>query len=75
MYTMCPPGYHYNGFMATPALGRRMIGYTLGISLWTYQSASTASRERCMYKQVVSHKGTLQYICLSSLKSAEITSV
>ncbi len=21
---MCPPGYHHNGFMATPELGHRM---------------------------------------------------
>ncbi len=27
--TMCPPGYHHNGFMATPELGHRMYGYTL----------------------------------------------
>ena len=24
---MCPPGYHHNGFMATPELGHRMYGY------------------------------------------------
>ena len=23
--TMCPPGYHHNGFMATPELGHRML--------------------------------------------------
>ena len=27
--TMCPPGYHHNGFMATPELGHRMYDYTL----------------------------------------------
>ena len=26
MYTMCPPGYYHNGFMATPELGHRMYG-------------------------------------------------
>ena len=26
---MCPPGYHYNGFMATHALGHMIYGYTL----------------------------------------------
>ncbi len=26
---MCPPGYHHNGFMATPELGHRIYGYTL----------------------------------------------
>ena len=29
MKTMCPPGYHYNGFVATHALGHMMCGYTL----------------------------------------------
>ena len=24
---MCPPGYHRNGFAATPELGHRMYGY------------------------------------------------
>ena len=27
MKTMCPPGYHYNGFVATHALGHMMYGY------------------------------------------------
>ena len=26
MKTMCPPGYHHNGFMATHALGHMMYG-------------------------------------------------
>ena len=26
VYTMCPPGCHHNGFMATPELGHRMYG-------------------------------------------------
>ena len=25
--TMCPPGYHHNGFMATHALGHMMYGF------------------------------------------------
>ena len=29
MKTMCPPGYHHNGFVATRALGHMMYGYTL----------------------------------------------
>ena len=27
--TMCTPGYHHNGFVATDALGHMMYGYTL----------------------------------------------
>ena len=29
MKTMCPPGYHHNGLVATHALGHMMYGYTL----------------------------------------------
>ena len=29
MKTMCPPGYHHNGFVATHALKNIMYGYTL----------------------------------------------
>ena len=28
MKTMCPPGYHHNGFVATHALGHMMYSYT-----------------------------------------------
>ena len=27
--TRCPPGYHYNGFVETHALGHMMYSYTL----------------------------------------------
>ena len=27
MKTMCPPGYHHNGFVQTHALGHMMYGY------------------------------------------------
>ena len=29
MKTMCPPGYHHNGFVTTHVLGHMMYGYTL----------------------------------------------
>ena len=29
MKTMCPPGYHHNGFVATHALGHMMYGYIM----------------------------------------------
>ena len=32
MYTMCPPGYYHNGFMATPELGHRMYGLYIYIN-------------------------------------------
>ena len=28
MKTVCPPGYHHNGFAATCAFGHMMYGYT-----------------------------------------------
>ena len=42
MKTMCPPGYHHNGFVATHALGHMMYGiyiyvYTVyGIYIYIY---------------------------------------
>ena len=43
--TMCPPGCHHNGFIATSELVHRMYDYTLWerIGLWNHQSAQTAS--------------------------------
>ena len=35
MKTMCPPGYHHNGFVATHALGHMMYG--LANSYYTYK--------------------------------------
>ena len=29
MKTMCPPGYHRNGFVATHALGHMMYGHMI----------------------------------------------
>ena len=31
MKTMCPPGYHHNGFVATHALGHMMYGKAIVI--------------------------------------------
>ena len=33
MKTMCPPGYHHNGFVATHALGH--MSYTFWVSIGT----------------------------------------
>ena len=41
MKTMCPPGYHHNGFVATHALGHTCITYILRpyiVPLTTYSS-------------------------------------
>ena len=34
--TMCPHGYHHNGFMATPALGMQDVRFYLFIYLYIY---------------------------------------
>ena len=36
MKTMCPPGHHHNGFVATHALGHTMYGYTLLVPINIY---------------------------------------
>ena len=41
MKTMCPAGYHHNGFVATHALGHMMYGYTLLVPM----------NQRVLYKQ------------------------
>ena len=33
MKTMCPPGYHHNGFVATHTLGHMMYGCTHDVRL------------------------------------------
>ena len=33
MKTMCPPGYHHNGFVAAHALEHMINGYTLQVSV------------------------------------------
>ena len=37
MKTMCPPGYHHNGFVATHALGHMMyIIFMIAYNVYTY---------------------------------------
>ena len=33
MKTVCPPGYHRNGFVVTSGLGHMMYGYTLPVPM------------------------------------------
>ena len=42
MKKMCPRGYHHNGFLATPALGRKMYGYTLLLPMNQREECSTS---------------------------------
>ena len=45
MKTMCPPGYHHNGFVTTHALGHMMYGYTL-LVLMNQRMLNKQSEER-----------------------------
>ena len=45
MKTMCPPGYHHNGFVATHALGHMMYSYTLLVPM-NQRVLNTQSKER-----------------------------
>ena len=36
MKTMCPPGYHHNGFVATHALGHMIYGLYIYIYIYIY---------------------------------------
>ena len=38
MKTMCPPGYHHNGFVATHALGHMMYMMYLGTCTWAHDN-------------------------------------
>ena len=39
MKTMCPPGYHHNGFVATHALGHMMYGLMYGLGTWAHDGS------------------------------------
>ena len=42
MKTMCPPGYHNNGFVTTHALGHMMYGYTFLVMIqWTKECSTS----------------------------------
>ena len=44
MKTMCPSGYHHNGFVATDALGHMMYGYTLLVPMNQIKSSTSKVR-------------------------------
>ena len=45
MKTMCPPGYHHNGFVATHALEHMMYGHTLLVPV-NQRDLNKPSKER-----------------------------
>ena len=47
MKTMCPPGYHHNGFVATHALGHMMYGSTLLVPM-NQRVLNKQSKERIL---------------------------
>ena len=54
MKTMCPPGYHHNGFVATHALGRIMYGYTLLVPM-NQRVLNKRSKERNISDHLSNH--------------------
>ena len=59
MKTMCPPGYHHNGFVATHALGHKTIVVITG-------------RAHCFHDYIVTHE---LYLLLMSYKPKYNSSV
>ena len=50
MKTMCPPGYHYNGFVGTHALGHMMYGCTLLVPMSCHKVIVViAGRANCFH--------------------------
>ena len=58
MKTLCPPGYHHNGFVATHAHGHMMYGYTLLVQV----------NQRVFNKQSKERNSTKFSLCTCSLK-------
>ena len=57
MKTMCPTGYHHNGFVATHALGHMMYSYTLLVPM--NQRVLNKLNEECNvsdYKLFTTHR-------------------
>ena len=61
MKTMCPPGYHHNGFLATHALEHMMYGYTLLVPV-NQRVLNKLSKEHNTY----GHKGSTTHRVLKS---------
>ena len=64
MKTMCPPGYHHNGFVATHALGHMMYGYTLLVPM-NQRVLNKQSKER----NISGHKISMTHRVLKSHRS------
>ena len=52
MKTMCPPGYHHNGFVATHALGHMMYGSTLLVPM-NQRVLNKQSKERNISRNII----------------------
>ena len=64
MKTMCPPGYHHNGFVATHALGHMMYGSTLLVPM-NQRVLNKQSKER----NISGHKLSTTHRVLKSDRS------
>ena len=71
MKTMCPPGYHHNGFVATHVLWNMMYGYTLLVPInqrvLNNPSTWVATQSHCETLEVTSFSWL--HICYAHLAS------
>ena len=74
MKTMCPPGYHHNGFVATHALGHMMYGSTLLVPM-NQRMLNKQTKERNISEHSLVHWyqqcGTVHHVpkCMSCHKA------
>ena len=59
MKTMCPPGYHHNGFVATHALGHMMYGYTFLVPM-NQRVLNKQSKERNIRRSFLQKQSTTE---------------
>ena len=79
MKTMCPPSYHYNGFVAAHALGHMMYGYTF-VLLMNQSVLNKQSKEHNIsghkwsktHRMLKSHRSKMGVIYMQSWKQCAI---
>ena len=78
---MCPLVYHHNGFVATPALGHMMYGYTLLVSMNQKTVLNKLSKEHNIsahkwsmrHKVLKSHRNKMSIIYMQSWKQCALS--
>ena len=68
MKTMCPPGHHHNGFVATHALGHMMCSYTLLVPMNIYISTNILNFCDFKFKYIIYYIVTLHAFYMNLTK-------